>query len=238
MTRNLYLAGFFLVVIVLLFYSQPRTEGQGKTDLKNENQQLKNTIAERDKTIANLRFDFNAYKKSHPGAAKLQRDLDAANQTIKDRDATITSLQDKSPTTVADLTKENSALRKQVRDLQAVKKAPFVHTVILKLKKSDDDQVKKVQDEAGKTLAKIDGVRSIYVGKTAENGTPELAQKGYQLGVVVLLDDADSLQKFLDDSLHRQFMDKMGDYWERPVVYDFQRDMDDPKKDEKNKDAK
>ena len=43
-----------LVVAALLFYSQPRIEGQGKADLKKENQQLKTTIAERDKTIAKL----------------------------------------------------------------------------------------------------------------------------------------------------------------------------------------
>ena len=238
MPRKLCLAGLGVAVAALLLGSQATIDGQGKTDLNKQIAQLKATLAERDKSIAKLHNDFNAYKKSHPGAAKLQKDLDTAHQTIKDRDATIASLQDKSPTTVADLTKENSALRKQVRELQAAKKAPFVHTVILKLKQKDDDQVKKVQDEADKTLAKIDGVRSIYIGKPAEKGTPELAQKGYQLGVVVLLDDADALQKFLDDSLHRQFMDKMGDSWERPVVYDFQRDMDDAKKDEKNKDAK
>lgn len=229
MFRKLCVAVFCVVVGAVLWIGQAPVEGQGgKTDQKKEIQQLKNTIAERDKTIANLKNEFAAYKKTHPATSKLQKDLDTANQTIKDRDATIASL--KSPTAVSDLTKENTALRKQIRELQTIKKAPFVHTVILKLKKADDDEVKKIYDEASMTLAKIDGVRAVYVGKPAESGTPDVAQKGYQLGLVILLDDSESLQKYLEDSLHKQFVEKMGDRWDRPVVYDFQRDTDDAKK--------
>jgi predicted RNase H-like nuclease (RuvC/YqgF family) len=239
MNRKYCIAGACLLAGIVALSSQAPLAGQGKKDdqakqiqnlqkmLANKEQQINKLEQQNNKLdlqIAKLKLDYDYYKKTHPTQAKLQKDLDAANQTIKDRDATIASLQKKSPTAVADLTKENSALRKQIRDLQAIQKAPFVHTVILKLKSMDDDKVKKVQEEVAKTLAKISGVRSIYVGKPAEKGTPEFAQKEYQLGVVVLLDDADSLQKFLDDSLHKQFMDKMGDYWERPVVYDFQRD--------------
>ena len=70
-------------------------------------------------------------------------------------------------------------------------------------------------------------------------GTPELAQKGYQLGIVVLLEDPDTLTKFLEDPLHKQFTDKLADYWERPVVYDFVREKEIPMKVEpKKKDTK
>ena len=158
--------------------------------------------------------------------AMLKKDLEAAFQTIMEKDQLIATLQQKAPKATAELAKENEQLRKSVRDLEAIKKAPFVHAKILKLKKEGDEQVKIINDEALKTLAKIEGVRGVWVGKRAENGTPELAQTGYQLGMVVLLDDAESLQKFLDDPLHKQFNDKLADYWERPIVYDIQRDAE------------
>ena len=222
---------------MLLVCSQAPMSAQSA---KEEVAKLKKTLAERDKTIAHLqtqiqknKTDFDGYKKKNPGATKLQKDLDAANQTIKDKDVQIATLQDKAPQATAALSTEVVRLKREIRDLEAVKKAPFVHAVILKLKKMDDAAVKTVTDEAGRTLAKIDGVRSLYIGKPAENATPELAQKSYQLGVVVLLDDADALQKFLEDPLHKQFTDKMGSLWERPVVYDIQRDAGDPKKEPK-----
>ncbi len=232
MIRRLVIASFCALVAIVLWCSQPAPiEAQGKKDEQAKQiQQLKKTVAERDQQIAKLRYELTEARKKSATASRLQRDLDAANQSLRDKDVQIATLQDKSPKAIADLTKENSALRKQVRELQTVKKATFVHTAILKLKKTDDAQVKKIYDEAVKTLAKIDGVRSVYVGKPAEAGTPELAQKGYQIGLVVLLDDADALQKFLDDPLHKQFNDKMGDYWDRPTIYDFQRDMDQDKK--------
>ena len=217
MIRKLALACACGLVGVLVWHSQAPT--QTKTDQTKQIQQHKNTISERDQQITKLKADFDAYKKKNPGATKLQKDLDKANQSIKDKDTLIASLQ------ANDSSKEITSLRRQLKDLTALKKAPFVHTIILKLKKDDDAQVKKVYDEAGKTLAKIDSVRGIWIGKPAANGPPD-----YQIGVVVLLDDADALQKFLDDSLHKQFNDKMAKDWERPVVYDIQRDPDMPKK--------
>ncbi len=235
MIRKLCVAGLCVLAGVALLCSQAPTIAQPKDEVAK----LKKTIAERDKTIAGLQAqnqklkqDADANKKKVAHADKLQRDLDAANQSLKDKDVQIAALRDKSPKSTAELSTENIRLRRNIRDLEAVKKAPFVHTVILKLKKTDDDKVKAIADEAGKTLAKIEGVRGVWVGKPAEDGTPELAQKGYHLGVVVLLDDASALKKFLDDPLHMQFNDKMGSLWEPPVVYDIQRDLEEPKKSE------
>ena len=237
MIRKCCLAGVCGLACALLFFNQAPTPAKDKKeDLKKEVAQLKKTLADRDQQITTLqgqlqkaKDDLAAAKKKSP--AKLQKDLDAANQALKDKDDTIAALQK------SDQSKDVVRLRKDLRPLEALKKAPFVHTTILKMKKMDDEQVKMVTEEAGKTLAKIDGVRGFWIGKPAENGTPELAQKGYQLGIVVVLDVADALQKFLDDPLHKQFADKMTSQWERPVVYDIQRDMDDPKKDDKT-DAK
>ena len=226
MNRNLWIAGACLVAGATLLLSQGPSDAQGKKNDDKQIQKLQQDLKEKNQQYAKLKLDFEVYKKKNTSNAKLQKDLDKANQSIKDKDSTIATLQQNSSQTVKDLVKENDTLRRQVRDLGAVKKAPFVHTVLLKLKKSDDAQVKVVSDEAAKTIAKIEGVRGVWVGKPAENGTPELAQTGYQLGIVGLLDDADALARYLVDPLHQQFTDQMGDAWERPVVYDFQRDAE------------
>jgi uncharacterized coiled-coil protein SlyX len=220
MIRKLCILGCCAIVATWLFCSQSPSQAQAKKDdLNKQITDLKKKVSDRDQTITQLNNKITA-------TAKTQK------QTLKDKDDLIASLQ------TNDLGKEVTSLRKRVKELDTLKKAPFVHTAILKLKKDDDAQVQKVYDAAGKTLAKIDGVRGLWIGKPAVDGTPELAQKGYHLGLVVLLDDADALQKYLDDPLHKQFTEKMGDYWEKPVVYDFQRDPDaDKKKDDKTKSA-
>jgi len=257
MIRKLCFAGLIGFVGVVCLCSQAPIDAQGKKDdLAKQVQQLQKAVKERDQTILKLETQLQKLrlddikddgkisqlqqrikqlegdlkgKKADKTTAQYKKDLDAANQAIKEKDQLIATLQSKAPTATADLSKEVIKLRKTVRELEVAKKAPFAHASILKLKKVDDEQVKKIYEEANKSLAKIAGVRSILVGRPVENGTPEFAQKGYQLGVVVLLDDADALRKYLDDPLHKQFNDKMADYWERPLVYDFQRDLDEAK---------
>lgn len=256
MIRKLYFAGLLALAGLVYLCSQEPIDAQGKKDdPAKQVQQLQKAVKERDQTILKLEAQLqklklddikgdgqvaqlqqrvkqleSELKKKKPGptdktALQYKKELDAANQSIKDKDQLIAALQSKAPTATSELSKEVVKLRKTVRELEAAKKAPFAHASILKLKKADDAQVKAIYDEANKSLAKIAGVRSILVGKPVENGSPT-AQTGYQLGVVILLDDADALQKFLDDPLHKQFNDRMADLWERPIVYDFQRDVE------------
>lgn len=258
MKCKLGVAGLCVLAGVLVLCNQPSTTAQGKKDdPAKQIQQLKKQLAEKEQHIQKLEMQIQKLKgndakddakiaqlekrvkqleaelkgkKGEKTSAQWKKELDAARLTIQDRDLVIAALQDKSDKSISDLSKEVVRLRKVARDFETVKKAPFVHSKILKLKKSDDEQVKLVADEVGKTLAKIEGVRGVWLGKPAELGTPELAQKGYQLGVVVLLDDELALQKFLDDPLHKQFADRMGSLWERPLVYDIQREAEEKKK--------
>ncbi|MBI2803645.1 MAG: Dabb family protein [Planctomycetes bacterium] len=242
MIRKLAFVGMLGLISMALLSGNAPIDAQGKKkgDVNKQNQLLKKTIAERDQRIRNLeaqlqrlRVENTGLRKKGPGAGKLQADLNAANQKIQDQEELIDSLKK------GDLSAQVAALRKKVRELGLIKNAPLVHTKILKLKKADDKEVKKIEEEAAKTLAKIEGIRAIWIARPAESPTPELAQKGYQIGVMVLLDDAEALQKFLDDPLHKQFTDRLADLWERPVVYDIQRETEDAKKkDEKRKDDK
>jgi hypothetical protein len=193
-----------VAVSLLLCNQAPMPAQAKKDDLNKQIADLKKKVSDRDSTITTLKAT-------------------AATNTasLKDKDTQIKSLND-----------QNDAMQKRLKVLDAMKKAPYLHTVVLKLKKADDAQVQRVYDEAFKTIAKIKGVRGMFIAKPADDDTPELAQKDYQLGLIVMLDDADGLKSFLDDPLHQKFVDKMGDYWEKPVVYDLQRDLDAEKKSE------
>lgn len=251
------LALFVILSCVIAFgHFQPPSEAQGKKDdLAKQVQKLQQQLKEKDQTINKLEAQIQKLKaldkqedaklqqrikqleadlKKKGGtpdknATQLRKDLDAANQTIREKDQLITTLQQKAPKATADLTKQVEALRKSVKDLEGIKNAPVIHSMILKLKKSDEAQIKRVSTEADKTLGKVAGVRGVWIGKPAETSTPEPSQQGYQLGVIVLLDDPATLQKFLDDPLHKQFIDQLADAWERPIVYDIQRDLEKPK---------
>lgn len=222
-----------LTKMIQKLQAQLKEKDQTINNLQNQIQKLKlegtkddGKIALLQQKIKQLEADLKGKKdgKGDKSAAQLKKDLEAAQQTIKERDQTIKTLEQKAPKAVADLNRENQQLRSLLREAESVKKAPFVHTIILKSKKEDEKQILIVTEEAQKTLGMINGVRGLWIGKRAEKGTPELAQTGYQLGIVVLLDDADALTKFLDDPLHKQFNDKLGSAWERPVVYDILRD--------------
>src|SRR5690349_17483298 len=107
MIRYLCGAGVCLLVGVLLLSSQMPGEAQGKKDdLAKQIAQLKKTLAERelhiqktDAQLTKVRGDYDAYKTKNPGNSTLQKNLDKANQAIKDKDAQIASLQQNSATT-------------------------------------------------------------------------------------------------------------------------------------------
>ncbi len=145
----------------------------------------------------------------------------------KGNDKTIKDLKSK----LADKEQAINGLKKTIRDLALIKNAPYVHTVVLKMKKDEDsEQIKLATNAAAKTLAKITGVRHLWIGRRAEVGSPGEMDKDYQVEVVVLFDDSDGLKKFLDDPLCKQFNDRVADYWNDPAVYDILRDPDTVKK--------
>lgn len=108
-------------------------------------------------------------------------------------------------------------------DTKADAKQPnYVHVVIFNLKKdAPKGEDKAIIEDTHELLAKIPSVKGIRVGAPAEKGTPDLASKDYQLGLVVLVDDFDGLKAYLDHPLHLKFVEKHLKHLEKPVVYDF-----------------
>jgi len=103
-------------------------------------------------------------------------------------------------------------------------KAPYVHVVIFRMKKdAPKEAVEKAIADCHELLAKIDFVRSVRAGRPAEKGTPDVPKMEYDFALLVLVDDAAGLQKYLKDPRHLKYVDKHGPFFdmEKLQVFDF-----------------
>jgi stress responsive alpha/beta barrel protein len=99
---------------------------------------------------------------------------------------------------------------------------PYVHAVIFYLKKdAPKDEVESLIRDTHEMLGKIPTVRKLWVGRPAEKNTPKFAVTDYQVGLLVLFDNYEGLQTYLDHDLHQQYLKRHGEHWERVPVYDF-----------------
>lgn len=109
---------------------------------------------------------------------------------------------------------------------KGIAKPTYVHAVIFYMKK--DAPKTAVQDliaDAHKLLAKIPSVKHLWVGRPAEKATPKFALSDYQVGLLVLFDNYQGLQEYLDHKLHTEFVEKHAKHWDRVPVYDFVNQM-------------
>jgi hypothetical protein len=158
--------------------------------------------------------------------AILQAELKAATdqigtmqQQIAQRDTTIALL--KAPKVPPDIQKQLAVLKKKALVLTAMQNAPYVHTVVLKLKKdTSGDETQSILNDLP-ALGAIASVRGIWFGTPATKATPDVAASNYDVALTVLFDDYNGLKSYLADSIHKKFVDKHMKYWETPVVYDY-----------------
>jgi hypothetical protein len=118
-----------------------------------------------------------------------------------------------------------AAAAEKVKAVAAADKnaAPYVHTVIFHLKKdSPADTVEKII-EGCHTLEAIPTVRALKAGRraAADDSTPKVASQDYDVGLVVLFDDAAGLKTYLTHETHLKFVKDYGQYFEKVQVYDF-----------------
>jgi hypothetical protein len=112
---------------------------------------------------------------------------------------------------------------KKDRKVGGRKTTPFVHSVIFYLKKgAPENEAEALVADAHQILAKIPTVHNLHAGTPAEKGTPKVAVKDYQVGLLVLFEDADGLQTYLEHPLHRDYVSKHEKYIEKVLVYDFE----------------
>ncbi|HMF13101.1 MAG TPA: Dabb family protein [Gemmataceae bacterium] len=102
------------------------------------------------------------------------------------------------------------------------KAPPFVHAVVFTLKKdAPEGAADSMIADAHDMLAKIPTVRELRCGKPAEKKAD--AKGGYDVGLLVLFDDADGLKTYIDHPQHQKFVAKHLKNVERDklLVYDF-----------------
>lgn len=99
----------------------------------------------------------------------------------------------------------------------------LVHTVIFYLKK-DTPQVaaEALITDAHDLLAKIPSVRLLKVGRRVGKTRPELGNTDFQIGLLVLFDDAQGLSQYLEHPKHKEYVGRHQKVLEKVVAYDFE----------------
>jgi hypothetical protein len=111
----------------------------------------------------------------------------------------------------------------------ADKPAPFVHVVIFHLKKdAPEGEADALIADAHELLQSIPTVRGLKAGKPSEKSTSGRAKKNYDVGLMVLFDDAEGMETYLKHPQHLKYVEKHLKHVdeEKLTVYDFV----DPKK--------
>ncbi|MFQ3650748.1 MAG: Dabb family protein [Gemmataceae bacterium] len=104
------------------------------------------------------------------------------------------------------------------------KKGMLVHAVIFTLKKdSPATAVDDVIADCHKMLGKIKSVRKVMAGRPTKEKAEPITQTGYDVGMIILVDDFAGLKAYLEDPIHVEFVKKWGKSFdiEKLKVYDF-----------------
>ena len=208
MLRRCLIGGLLAAAIAVAYlgiFGFPKTESLTAADTKQE------TILK--KEVAALQAQLN----------QSQQQLQAAQQQNGQLNNTINQLKNQKNTGggSADLQKQINNLKTQVAPLQAMKNAPYVHSVVLSLKKdSPTAEVQSLLTDLP-SLGTISTVRGIWFGTPAALGIPDTAANNYTVGVTLLFDDFNGLKKYYTDPIHQKYVDKHLQYWEVPVIYNY-----------------
>ena len=101
--------------------------------------------------------------------------------------------------------------------------ASYVHVVIFHLKKDAPAEAVGEIVAGCHTLEAIPSVRLLKVGAPApaDESTPKVASRDYDVGLTVLFDDAAGLKTYLEHETHLKFVHTYDKYFETVQVYDF-----------------
>lgn len=87
--------------------------------------------------------------------------------------------------------------------------APFVHVVLFKTgAESPDAASAALMRDIRELLAPLPTVRGIWVGRPAPTDTRPIVDANYDVGLLLVFDDQEGLQDYLDHPLHVQFAEK------------------------------
>jgi len=181
---------------------------------------LRREIRERDQAINLLQAALKKEKNDDQDTqiAQLKKDLSAAQSTIA-------SLKKQDTTEDATTAKTIENLKAQLKQSEGWRKAPFVHTVILKIKKDAPPNTAVAILADVPVIGKLPSVQGFWYGVRAAEGSPEFAVKDFEISLVLLFEDVDGLKRYLDHPTHKRFVDKHLKHLETPLVYDSLKPM-------------
>ena len=97
----------------------------------------------------------------------------------------------------------------------------FIHIVYFWMKPGSTDAARaQLIQDAKDYLGKIPTVRHLWTGRPAM--TPrEVVDNSYDVGLCVVLDDADGHDVYQIHELHKDFIARNKEHWDRVQIYDF-----------------
>jgi hypothetical protein len=206
---------------------------QGKDAKQTELDKLKKALKDKDKELDDRQKDIKQLKAANEKLEKQlaeekkrdPKDVAVLRQRLEQVERDARQTRDELLRQL-ELRREKENLLKSkdqlLQKLQKEKSAPYVHAVLIQLKKeAAEGAAEELAADAYRLLSKIKTVRGLWAGKPAVKATPEFAVKDYQVGLLVLFDDFDGLQKYLDDPLHKQFGQRYEKIIANVRVYDF-----------------
>ena len=97
----------------------------------------------------------------------------------------------------------------------------FIHSVYFWLKDGVSNTARlEMMADANEKLREIPTVQQFWAGPPA--GTPrDIVDNSYQIGLTVILEDAEAHEIYQEHPLHQEFIAKHKMNWEKVLVYDF-----------------
>ncbi len=101
--------------------------------------------------------------------------------------------------------------------------APFVHVVLFKVKAEPRDAVvAELVRDIRAVLAPLPTVKGLWVGAPAPTNTRPVVDANYDVGLMILFEDQQGLQEYLDHPAHAAFA-RRHDTGNEVRVFDFTR---------------
>lgn len=103
--------------------------------------------------------------------------------------------------------------------------APFVHVVLFKTRsESPDAAAAALMSDIREKLAPLPTVRGLWTGRPAPTDVRPIVDSNYDVGLLVLFDDQEGLERYLDHPVHAEFAAKYDTTCD-VRVFDFTMDL-------------
>lgn len=98
----------------------------------------------------------------------------------------------------------------------------LVHTVFFWLKEgSPAGERQRLTESCLQLLGKVPTVRRIWAGPPAKTPKRDVIDDSYDVGLTVVLDDLPAHDVYQEHPLHKEFIARHKEHWERVRIYDY-----------------